>query len=74
MALEQVRSSARPFKFAAQLNRLAVWFNKSELYDVLVLVNYANAIRFTIFTQHARAAREALSIAVRLRKKFMLEQ
>src|SRR5882762_10778466 len=29
-----------PLKFAVQLNRLAVWHNESELYDMLVRVNH----------------------------------
>src|SRR6185369_1467773 len=38
--LARSRSSFCTFKFAAQLDWLAVWFNESELHDVLVSVDY----------------------------------
>src|SRR2546421_6477563 len=46
-----------PLKFAVQLNRLAVWHNESELYDMLVRVNHREHHAF-----HQSAFRAAADI------------
>src|ERR1700754_3210443 len=43
-----------PYKFAAQLNRIAIWLNKSELYDVFVRVDCGD--RQTLHQSSARAS------------------